>query len=43
MLSGETSIGSHPLKATDAMRNIIRDVEKKWAQYFKKHFGQTIA
>ncbi len=28
MLSGETSIGKYPLKAIDAMRNIIRDVEK---------------
>jgi pyruvate kinase len=28
MLSGETSVGKHPLKAIDTMRNIIRDVEK---------------
>jgi len=28
MLSGETSVGKYPLKATDTMRNIIRDVEK---------------
>ena len=27
MLSGETSIGKHPLKAVDTMREIIRDVE----------------
>lgn len=27
MLSGETSIGKHPLKAVDTMRNIIRDIE----------------
>jgi len=27
MLSGETSVGKHPLKAVDAMREIIRDVE----------------
>ncbi len=28
MLSGETSIGKHPLKAVDTMRKIIRDIEK---------------
>lgn len=28
MLSGETSIGKHPLKSVDTMRKIIRDVEK---------------
>jgi len=28
MLSGETSIGKHPLKVVDTMRKIIRDVEK---------------
>ena len=28
MLSGETSIGKHPLKTVDTMRKIIRDVEK---------------
>ena len=28
MLSGETSVGSHPLKVVDTMRKIIRDVEK---------------
>ena len=28
MLSGETSVGQHPLKAVDTMRKIIRDVEK---------------
>ena len=27
MLSGETSVGKHPLKAVDTMREIIRDVE----------------
>ena len=27
MLSGETSVGKHPLKAVDTMRNIIRDIE----------------
>jgi len=27
MLSGETSVGKHPLNAVDAMREIIRDVE----------------
>ncbi|MDB0027262.1 pyruvate kinase [Flavobacteriales bacterium] len=27
MLSGETSVGKHPLKAIDTMRNIIRDIE----------------
>jgi len=28
MLSGETSVGKHPLKVVDTMRKIIRDVEK---------------
>jgi len=28
MLSGETSVGNHPLKVVDTMRKIIRDVEK---------------
>jgi len=28
MLSGETSTGKHPLKAVDAMRKIIRDIER---------------
>ena len=27
MLSGETSVGKHPLKAIDTMRKIIRDIE----------------
>ena len=27
MLSGETSVGKHPLKVVDTMRNIIRDIE----------------
>jgi len=27
MLSGETSLGKHPLKAVDTMRKIIRDIE----------------
>ncbi|MDA7728767.1 pyruvate kinase [Flavobacteriales bacterium] len=27
MLSGETSVGKHPLKAVDTMRKIIRDIE----------------
>jgi pyruvate kinase len=27
MLSGETSVGKHPLKAVDTMREIIRDIE----------------
>ena len=27
MLSGETSVGKHPLKTVDTMRNIIRDIE----------------
>lgn len=27
MLSGETSVGKHPIKVVDTMRNIIRDVE----------------
>ena len=28
MLSGETSVGKHPVKVVDTMRKIIRDVEK---------------
>ncbi len=28
MLSGETSIGKHPVKTVDTMRGIIRDIEK---------------
>ena len=28
MLSGETSVGKHPLKAVDTMRKIIKNVEK---------------
>ena len=28
MLSGETSVGKHPLKTVDTMRKIIRDIEK---------------
>ena len=27
MLSGETSVGKHPLKAVDSMRKTIRDIE----------------
>ena len=28
MLSGETSVGKHPLKSVDTMRKIIRDIER---------------
>lgn len=28
MLSGETSVGKHPLRAVDTMRKVIRDVER---------------
>ncbi len=28
MLSGETSVGKHPLRAVDTMRKVIKDVEK---------------
>ena len=28
MLSGETSVGNHPLRAVDTMRKVIKDVEK---------------
>lgn len=28
MLSGETSVGKHPIKTVDTMRKIIRDIEK---------------
>ena len=29
MLSGETSVGKHPLRAVDTMRKVIKDVEEK--------------
>ncbi len=41
MLSGETSVGKYPVKTVDAMRKIIRDIEK--SEYvFKPVFNQVL-
>ncbi len=42
MLSGETSVGKHPLKAVDTMRKIIRDVEKSEHSISKNNISTDI-
>jgi len=42
MLSGETSIGSHPLKVVDTMRKIIRDVEKSDHNISKNRINKSV-
>ena len=42
MLSGETSVGSHPLKVVDTMRKIIRDVEKSDHNISKNRINKAV-
>jgi len=42
MLSGETSVGKHPLKVVDTMRKIIRDVEKSDHNISKNRINKTV-
>ena len=42
MLSGETSVGKHPLKVVDTMRKIIRDVEKSEHSISKNIEGREL-
>ena len=42
MLSGETSIGVHPLKVVDTMRKIIRDVEKSDHNISKNRINKSV-
>ncbi|MCX6290524.1 MAG: pyruvate kinase [Bacteroidetes bacterium] len=37
MLSGETSVGKHPLKVVEYMQNIIATVERKGFRYNREH------
>lgn len=37
MLSGETSVGKHPVKVIEAMQKIIREVETKGYNYYYEH------
>ena len=42
MLSGETSVGSHPLKVVDTMRKIIRDVENSDHNISKNRLNKSV-
>jgi len=42
MLSGETSVGGHPLKVVDTMRKIIRDVEKSDHSISKNRINKSV-
>ena len=42
MLSGETSVGNHPLKVVDTMRKIIRDVEKSDHNISKNRLNKSV-
>ena len=42
MLSGETSVGKHPLKAIDTMRKIIRDIESSRHSISKNNYEKSL-
>ncbi len=42
MLSGETSVGKHPLKVVDTMRKIIRDVENSDHNISKNKINKSV-
>ena len=42
MLSGETSVGSYPLKVVDTMRKIIRDVEESDHNISKNRINKVL-